>query len=80
MITTKVYDEHGKLIESKRFRSFNRMTDYAAEVTGCMLKAARIVVNDGTQEGVIDCWKERDRAVANGYELPVHREMLGETA
>lgn len=76
MFTTKVYDEHGKLIETRKFRTFDKMTDYNAAIVGCMLDAATIQVDNGSEVSTVDCWQLRDKAVVDGYELPVHRQML----
>lgn len=76
MIYASVYDKHENLIASKRFKSFERMTDYASGVVGSMIEAATIKVDNNGEHAVIDCWQLRDKAIANGYELPVHRQML----
>lgn len=72
MITVNVYDDDKNPIASKRFRSMNRATDYASDVVGNDINAAFVEVGGEW----VDCWQLRDKAIANGFELPVHRQMV----
>ena len=76
MVTVTVFNEFGTSIINKRFKTFDRATDYCADVVNNMIHAAKIRVNLNGEDSVVDCWELRDKAIANGYELPVHRQML----
>ena len=76
MVHVEVFDKQGVSVSSKRFKTFDRATDYCADVVNNMICAAKIRVNLNGEDSVVDCWELRDKAIANGYELPVHRQML----
>lgn len=76
MYTVKVLNDNKRVIESRRFRNFNKMRDYASDVVGTVFDATTIVVDGNDEHAVIDCWQLRDKAIVDGYELPVHRKML----
>ena len=76
MVYVEVFNEQGTSIISKRFKTFDRATDYCADVVGNMIQAAKIRINNNGEDATLDCWELRDKAIANGYELPVHRQML----
>lgn len=76
MYVVRVLDGKGELIESRRFRTFEETADYSSDVVGCLFEAHTIHISDGHNSSVIDCWQLRDRAVIDGYELPVHKTLL----
>ena len=77
MFTVKVYGyENEEPIETKRFRSNGKLTDYLADVCGMNEKAKCAEVTDGTNVGHVDFDKQRDKAMLDGYILPVHEKRL----
>lgn len=77
MLFAYVYGYDDQLLRMPTFKSFDKLTDYGAEVCGNDENAKYMeVYRDGHYEGTVDFDVERDRALLNGYELPVHRKML----
>ena len=71
-----VYGYKGEVIANKTFRSYERLTDYLADVCGNDEHAQCAEVTDGTNVGHVDFDKQRDKAMLDGYILPVHEKRL----
>ena len=71
-----VYGYKGEVIANKTFRSHERLTDYLADVCGNDEHAQRAEVTDGTNVQHVNFDEQRDKAVLNGYILPVHKKRL----
>ena len=72
-----VYDYNNELYRSPEFESFDALTDYAADLVANDENAKRMEVRrDGVYQGEMDFDEQRDRALLDGYELPIHRKML----
>ena len=76
MFTAKINGYDGAILATKRFRSQARMEDYLADVMGSDEHAKDVdIERDGRIVGHVDFDELRDRALLNGYILPVHRKM-----
>ena len=77
MVFAYVYDYNDELYRQPSFDTFDALTDYGAELTANDENAKRMeVYQDGAYRGEMDFDEMRDRALLNGYELPIHRKML----
>ena len=74
--TLTMLDNNKEPVREVLAKSFNEMTDVCSDVAMNDIDVAFITVNDGRTTQVVDLWKMRDRAALDGYELPVHRQML----
>ena len=78
MFTAHVYgkDEFDE-VHVRKFRSTNSLTDWAAELMANDERATIMEVEqDGKVVSRIDFEEQRDKAMLNGYILPVHEKML----
>lgn len=72
-----VYDYSNELYRSPTFDSFDKLTDYAADLVANDENAKSMeVYQDGAYRGGMDFDEQRDRALLDGYELPIHKKML----
>ena len=72
-----VYDYDNELYRSPAFDTFDELTDYAARLVAEDENARRMEVRqDGAYRGEMDFDEQRDRALLDGYGLPIHRKML----
>ena len=78
MLTAHVYgkDEFDE-VHVRKFRSTGRLTDWAAELMANDERATIMEVEqDGKVVSRIDFDEQRDKAMLNGYILPVHKKRL----
>lgn len=77
MFFAYVYDYNDELYRQPTFDTLDALTDYGAELMGNDENAKYMeVFQDGAYRGEVKFDELRDRAILNGYELPVHRKML----
>lgn len=72
-----VYDYNNELYRFPTFDTFDELTDYAADLVANDENAKNMeVFQDGAYRGEMDFDEQRDRALLDGYELPIHKKML----
>lgn len=77
MFNAKVYGYDDELYLDRHFATYNALLDFGADLMGTNEYAKSMdVYQDGAKVGSVDFDKQRDRAILNGYELPIHRKML----
>ena len=77
MIFAYIYDYNDELYRSPCFDTRDELTDYASRIMANDEKAKCMeVYRDGFYEESVDFDELRDRALLDGYTLPIHQKML----
>ena len=76
MFNAKVYGYEGELYLDRHFATFDALTDFGAELMGSNEYAKKMdVYQDGVYVGNTNFDMLRDKALNEGYILPIHKKM-----
>ena len=77
MFTAIIYGYDEQVLRTKKFRSFDKLTDYGADAIVNDEDALLMEVEkDGKCVARLDFDEQRDKAFLQGYILPVHKKRL----
>ena len=77
MFNAKVYGYEGEVYLDRHFATMDALLDFGADLMGTNEYSKEMdVYQDGVKVGHVDFDEQRDRAMLDGYILPIHEKML----